>query len=180
MKSFNRIFLYNLNYQFYNDNLKINLIRGFMYKNTLYIFLYILGIFFLNSSYSQVNNEEINQFKTKTKVRVDLLYGAGYLMWVCSNFGKNCSSSFVIGNGTEIDVNKGDIFYIGIAALPRVCDFYKVIKDNDFSVISYWGSVFNPYFSIYGDDVIHYIKRDYTYNIVSGCQALQGEINELQ
>ncbi len=145
-----------------------------MYKNILYIFLYIFSIYLNNISYSQVN-----KFDIKTKVRIDLLYGAGYLMWVCSNFGKNCSSSFAIGNGVIIDLNKGDIFYIGIAAFPKVCDFYKVIKDDDFSVISYWGSVFNPYFSIYGVDVIQYIKRDYTYNIVSGCQDLQGKINEL-
>ena len=149
-----------------------------MYKYIIFIFLQTF-LFFSASSLGGINNYEYNNhLEAKTKVRIDLLFGAGYLMWVCTDFGYNCSSSFVIGNGTEVEVNKGDVFYIGIAALPRICDFYKVIKENDFSVISYWGSVFNPYFSIYGDDVIQYIKRDYTYNIVSGCQALQGKNNE--
>jgi hypothetical protein len=151
-----------------------------MYKGILYVFLYMISSFSANSLSYQRNYEEENQIGRKSQVRIDLLYGAGYLMWVCSNFGKDCSSSFVIGNGTIVELNKGDVFYIGIAALPRVCDFYKVIKDNSFSVISYWGNVFNPYFSIYGDDVIQYIKRDYTYNIISGCQALEGKNSELQ
>lgn len=146
-----------------------------MYKNFLFI---IFGIFFTFPSYSfnyHTVFEAIDQPTIKSQIKIDLLVGAGYLMWVCTNYGKNCSSSFPIGNGTTIEAHKGDTFYIGIASLPRTCDFFKVNKDNDFAVISYWGNIFNPYFNIYRDDVVHYMNRKYTYNIISGCPALQEE-----
>ncbi|BBH52343.1 hypothetical protein [Fluviispira sanaruensis] len=137
-----------------------------------YYLYFILTLLFFYPAYSYSNesnySEEFSN-NNKSSIRIDLLFGAGYMMWVCKDSGKSCSSSFTITNGTVVDVEKNDIFYIGIHSLPQICDFYRVIKSHSLSVISYWGTVFKPHFTIYGDDVIQFLNREKTYNLVSGC-----------
>ncbi|KAB8031804.1 hypothetical protein [Fluviispira multicolorata] len=140
--------------------------------------LIIFNLFLIFPSYSNSTNEYNNQENGKSSIRVDLLFGAGYMMWVCTHSGNSCSSAFTITNGTAIEVEKGDTFYVGIAALPRICDFYKVTNSNSLAVISYWGTVFKPNFNIFGDETIQFLNRETTYNLIAGCQQFQGKYNE--
>ncbi|APJ02953.1 hypothetical protein [Silvanigrella aquatica] len=149
-----------------------------MNKYILFIFIQFFIGFFANSFEVLKNSELNNQMAEKSKIRVDLLPGAGYAMWICGANGADCSSTFIIGNGAEIEVVKGDIFHVSIAALPRICDFYKVNQSNSFAVLTYWGTVFNPYSNVYGNDTVEFIKRETTYNLSTGCAGLQGKINE--
>ncbi|WP_186645722.1 hypothetical protein [Fluviispira vulneris] len=146
-----------------------------------YYIFYILSLIFICplKSYSYESNYSEEFVKdNKSSIRIDLLFGAGYMMWVCKDSGKSCSSSLTITNGTVVEVEKNDIFYIGVHSLPQICDFYKVIKGHSLAVISYWGTVFKPHFTIYGDEVIQFLNRETTYNLVSGCPKFLRKYNE--